>query len=552
MKCFEKISEDRRNDIFQKFYALKTKDEQDIHLQGCLEIRNVQRRVKPKTENEKRNVPRSCSFVHFVSINGKRLKVCQNAFISLHDTGVKRLKRIKNLLKKNETPRDRRGTNPKTHAIKEETNILIRQHIQAFPVKVAHYSAQTYEYLNPRLTLKIMYKMYSTKHPDAPVSYSYYVKYFHEHFTLRFGRPQIDTCCKCEELNVKIKSPSLGDAAKRAAVAELLVHKRRAKKFYSSLQQSTEECKNRDEMVPLSFDFMQNVHLPEVPVQDLFYLTQLTVNVFGIHNLKTGQAFFYIYHEGLGNKGPNEVCSFVMDYINNYIPESVKELRLYSDNCPGQNKNHTMVRMCMALAETGRFDKVEQFFPIRGHSFLPCDRDFGLIKKKITQHDRIFSIHQYTELVVKSSAKNHFTVKEIATDDVLDFKNWWTKYYKKQSLSLETNKRGVPRNQKRSFSISQFHYFLHQSSKPGYLVASEYLNSFIYHTFPLHMPRNYERIPLELPHTKAYPEGNVPILETKIGHLQKMLPYIEEEFQEFYSNIISCWPTKKPSKQAKE
>jgi len=397
-----------------------------------------------------------------------------------------------------------------------------------------------------------MHNLFKEKRPNAPVLYSYYVKYFKEHYNLRIGRPQIDTCCKCEELNIKIKSASLGDAAKRAAIVELLVHKRRSKKFYTSLKESVDECKNRDDLMALSFDFMQNVHLPEVPVQDLFYLTQLNVNIFGIHNLKTGKAIYYIYHEGIAKKGPNEVCSFLLDYVDNYVPKSVQQLRLYSDNCPGQNKHHPIIRMCMALTETGRFATVEQFYPVRGHSFLPNDRDFGLIKKKLRRHDRVFSVHQYTEMIASASASHKFTVKEVITADILNFKDWWSRYYKKNSISLETNKRGTPRDKKQSFSISQFHYFLHQSSKPGYVVASEFINSFAHHTFQLNTPINSDRSQVVMPQAKAYPSVKVPILETKIEHMKLMLRYIEEEYLNFYEDIINNWPTTRRDNSRKE
>ncbi|KAF2895111.1 hypothetical protein ILUMI_11063, partial [Ignelater luminosus] len=45
--------------------------------------------------------------------------------------------------------------------------------------------------------------------------------------------------------------------------------------------------------------------------------------------------------------------------------------------------NHTVLRFCCALVELGRFDSVEQYFPIQGHSFLPCDRNFAVTKRKI-------------------------------------------------------------------------------------------------------------------------------------------------------------------------
>ncbi|KAG8276304.1 hypothetical protein J6590_068592 [Homalodisca vitripennis] len=47
----------------------------------------------------------------------------------------------------------------------------------------------------------------------------------------KFGRPQVDVCSQCEDLNTKMRS-SLNDNAKLAAAAEMLVHKRRANKFY--------------------------------------------------------------------------------------------------------------------------------------------------------------------------------------------------------------------------------------------------------------------------------------------------------------------------------
>ena len=144
--------------------------------------------------------------------------------------------------------------------------------------------------------------------------------------------------------------------------------------------------------------------------------------------------------------------------------------------------------MCMALVET-RFKKVEQIYPIRGHSFLPCDRDFGTVKKLLRRFDRIFSVHEFTRLIITSSASRKFTVMEVEKNDIWDFKNWWTKFYKKNIVSLETSKKGIPRRQQQNFSVSQFHHFRHDASKPGYVSASPFIDSpFNKHTFYLKMP----------------------------------------------------------------
>lgn len=70
-----------------------------------------------------------------------------------------------------------------------------------------------------------------------------------------------------------------------------------------------------------------------------------------------------------------------MHYIKNNIGPNIKYLYLFPDGCPGQNKHNTLLRFMLALTDSKRFEKVYQHFPIRGHAFLPNDRDFGVIKK---------------------------------------------------------------------------------------------------------------------------------------------------------------------------
>lgn len=41
------------------------------------------------------------------------------------------------------------------------------------------------------------------------------------------------------------------------------------------------------------------------------------------------------------NKSPDEVCTFLSDYLKQ-VPGEITELRIFSDNCAGQNKNQTL------------------------------------------------------------------------------------------------------------------------------------------------------------------------------------------------------------------
>lgn len=337
-------------------------------------------------------------------------------------------------------------------------------------------------------------------------------------------------------MGLKIKSPHINDAAKRCAAAELMIHKRRAKKFYNQLKKER-DCKTEPHVLSLCMDYMQNIQLPQIPVQETFYLRQLTVNVFCIHDIKKNTAMTYLYHEGTTNKGSNELCSLLMDYLENVTPE-IKEIRLFSDNCSGQNKNHTLARLLLALTETRRFDKIEQLFPVRGHSFLPCDRDFAIIKRQLKKFDRIYSLREITENVIKSSRENKFMVTLVETEKIFDYKSWWKLYYKKSVVSEETRPRAVPKDEKQHFGISSFMHFSFNKDLPGTVVARKFIQGIVAHTFRL---RQGLQTPI-LNLNPAHPGGQVPIKQNKVLDIRKLMPYVPEEHQDFYNEILG-WPT---------
>jgi len=139
-----------------------------------------------------------------------------------------------------------------------------------------------------------MFNLFKNKNPEiAKTCYTTYWQYFRREFPdLRFGQLQIDTCCTCESLNVKIKSPHLNDAAKRVSVVEMMVHKRKAKKYYACIKKEVEDKqKNVNENgLAITLDYMMNVPLPKIPVREIFYLRQLTDYNFCIQNIKKNKS----------------------------------------------------------------------------------------------------------------------------------------------------------------------------------------------------------------------------------------------------------------------
>ncbi|XP_069687193.1 uncharacterized protein [Periplaneta americana] len=533
-KCFENLSNEDFNHAITTMNSFDTKDEQDLHLQRLIELQKIKSR-RPRSEN---GILRKGSYkYYFIKSDSSKTEVCKKAFVSLYGIGKKQVERLCNLLYEGKSPKDRRGSNEKANTIPGEILHLIQEHIESFPTKETHYCGKGEKYLDARLNVKLMYDLFITKHPDSGVKYKFYLQCFHENFSLRFGRPQVDVCSKCEELGVKIKSSNLCDSLKRVAVVEMMVHKRRSKKFYNKIKEVEEICKERNYVLGICFDYMQNLPLPNIPVQEMFYYRQLWVINFNIHNLKDHTAHFYSYHEGTGHKSPNEVCSLFLNYIENYVPSSVKEFYLFSDNCGGQNKNHTVIRLLLALTQMGRFNKIIHYFPRRGHSFLPCDRDFGVVKRKLRKTDRVYVPEQYNTLIHQENTNNRFSVESVTTDDILNFKCWWPEHYKKTTCSLDTlGKKG---KNKKMFSPTQFSEFVYSKDDPGCVTASVVIGSEISkHRFCMTKTGTGRMV---MPTQKAY-NGKIPINTKKLGDVSKVRQYIPLEHSFFYEEILN-WPS---------
>nr|CAI5832624.1 unnamed protein product [Callosobruchus analis] len=325
-----------------------------------------------------------------------------------------------------------------------------------------------------------MHSLFIKENPELQhtVKYESYLKYFKENYALRFGRPQVDACSECERLRAKIiRSKSLNANAKRVATAELIVHKRHAQKFYKKLQNVQKLCQERPDVAGITFDFIQNLPLPNIPVQEIFYFRQLWVYAFEIHNLSDNTGHFYTYHEA-----------------------------------------------------TKRFKKIFHYFPVRGHSFLPCDRDFGILKKLIRRCDRIYIPEEYQEVIASCRKNNSFTFKEITYKYIIDFKNWWPTSYKKTASMIQR-----PGGSTETFTILKYRQFVYDSSSPGYVTTYEYIDGFISYTFKL-LKQN--KPSPALPEVQAYQEP-VPINHKKIVDIKKVMKYIHGETLEFYYHITS-------------
>ena len=297
-------------------------------------------------------------------------------------------------------PKDSRGKhNNRPHAFTEDAKNAIFEHIKSYRGRKSHYSLHDSRklYLPDTLNVQKMHEHFTQQYPNQHCSYESYRKVFVEKFNISFGYPRKDTCSTCDELKTKIDhfkaAQRNGDASVETAQnlqeaqEAKTSHLEDQKYFYERKNTAAENSKGRSNTFAVAFDFWKNLPCPNVTTSEVYYKRQLSIYSFNIHVLTTNDVYIYFYNETEGKKRADDVCSMLLHFCENHVPEEVTEMYFFCDGCAGQNKNWTVFRFMHYLVhEKKRFKTVKMTFPVTGHSYMECDKDIGLVKQTTPTH----------------------------------------------------------------------------------------------------------------------------------------------------------------------
>lgn len=364
------------------------------------------------------------------------MQVCLNGFLSLHGISRGRIRRLQEcLVNQGISPKDMRGKHQNRYKKTPEPVIdLIIEHIQSFKARQSHYSRRKNPnklYLPESLSVKDMHKMFLNQY-HINVSYLVYWSVFHNRFNISFGLPRSDTCSVCDKLQLKINTAEKNGSEQNQLITEKNLHLAKADKFYE-LKRMYKRKAQMGEVTCLSFDFMQNLPLPHIRTSDVFFASQLWYYVFGVHDIGANLVTMYVYDEMTARKGQNDVISLLLHYMNNNNVNT-DTLVLFSDGCPGQNKNYLMVNFLYFLVHGLKmFKTILYIFPIRGHSRLPNDQDFSLIELKKRKND--VEVQSGWDEIIKAARTNPspFNVVNASQDKFFNMSNALSPYFYKKS-----------------------------------------------------------------------------------------------------------------------
>jgi hypothetical protein len=161
------------------------------------------------------------------------------------------------------------------------------------------------------------------------------------------------------------------------------LHKKKAEQFYIRKRDAKSRAKDCNTFAAIAFDFQKNLPTPNKTTNDVYYRRQLSTLSFNIHVLGSDDVYMYCYNETVARKGADDVVSMLDHFFKHHLPNETVELELFCDGCAGQNKNFTVIRYFHHLVHTAkRFRYMKLSFPIRGHSYMECDRDMSIVDCK--------------------------------------------------------------------------------------------------------------------------------------------------------------------------
>ena len=192
-----------------------------------------------------------------------------------------------------------------------------------------------------------------------------------------------------------------------------------------------------------TIDMGPNIALPNFEAEqpgDTYYMTPLNVFVFGVVDNSTekkSKMNTYLWSEADGRRGANNIASCLLkDFEKRGFFDRGEDgeelapfesLTICADNCGGQNKNHTVIRLLNWMVEAGYVKEARLLFFVKGHTKNSCDRMFNILKKEY--HGRnTFTMEQ---LVIRLGRNELITIIQMEPTDFYDVHKWQNGYYRR-------------------------------------------------------------------------------------------------------------------------
>lgn len=422
-KCQNVFSFEERLTIFNAYW-----DTGDLNVQRQF-IYNNMTNIEPKYRYIRVGSTRqNLNHAYYFTKMGQRIRVCKLFFMN---TLAISDKSIRTVVKKNSGSitgiqmQDNRGKHGNQFKLDAALKDRAKEHINSIPRIESHYcrARSKREYIEGSRSIATLHRDYVDKckaEGKGYLSYKLYYNIFVNDFNISFWKPKKDQCEDCTAFaNVEDKT---------LLQAQYDLHLK--EKHLARAQKENDKKNISDNLIVCVYDLQAVMPCPQGEVSSFYYISKLNVLNFTVTELGSNNTNCYVWHEGAGARGANEIGSCVLAYLKNLNEKASDyfDVVFYSDNCCGQHKNKFMLATYQyAINELSKLRSVTHNFLIKGHTQNEGDAAHSLIQRNISnalKSSPIYVPDQYITLIKTAKKKGRpFVVHELTHESFLDLKS---------------------------------------------------------------------------------------------------------------------------------
>lgn len=390
-RCITMVPDQIRRSIYEAYRNLSTIHDQRVFISQHI-IREPKKRSTVKGPSR-----RTFSRRYSLTVDGEQKNVCRRFFmatLNVSDAFMRSAETDKNGI----LEEDKRGKHAPKHKLNDSELNFIKSFIESFPVMESHYCRKTTskKYLDPSLNISIMYRMYSRRCSEEnrqKVSFEKFRQVFRT-YNVGFFRPKKDQCNLC------LSYVNGSDEQKEMLNEKYQQHILRKEAARQCRDDDKQLAINEPSVLSINFDLQAVLCTPKGPAGQIFYLRKLAVYNFTIFDLRSHDGHCFLWDETQGNRGANEIATCIFKYVTTILENSpqLKDLRMMSDSCGGQNKNSIVAAMCLYLLKTTVLESVRLSFFEPGHSEMECDSIHSKIERK-SKNVPVYSLEGWAQII---------------------------------------------------------------------------------------------------------------------------------------------------------
>lgn len=395
-KC-STVTDEKRKTLFEMFWRLNW-GERKIFVNSLVDKKPVAQRKECNTDNRRNN-----SLTYHIKLNEDRVKVCKTMFLSTFcigewtvlnwvtsDEASGTSTQVIDDGEQNGEVTTKRQSRKRKQAQEKLKRDLIKEFLDSLPKLESHYCRKDTKklYLESKWQSKAdlyrLYESYCDSKGKEGLKSSVCTFYnIFEEMNLSLFQPKKDQCDVC-----------VAFSAKNLSEEEYNNHIK--KKEEARKEKEIDKTKTDVKTAVFTMDLEAVLLSPNLNASALYYRTKLKVHNFTIYNIKTHDAYCYLWDESEGGLNADEFASILTNFITKEIDTTnYTHLIFYSDGCTYQNRNSILSNaLLFASKQTGL--TITQKFLEKGHTQMECDSVHSRVENRLKNRE-IYSPAGYLE-----------------------------------------------------------------------------------------------------------------------------------------------------------